>query len=131
MKEYDKGWLVGIIDGEGSIRLNPRGSKGGWRRPNVSVVSTDQSIVERCREISGSGWICQHKKTNKKHKDQFEWILGTPATVELLQEIGHLLVVGQKRDRALFIVHHHFSKRNYTKEEREQKAEFEKRFYEL
>ena len=48
MKETDRAWLAGIIDGEGCISLFRRHT---YYVPSVKVANTNEKLINRCKEI--------------------------------------------------------------------------------
>lgn len=48
MKETDKAWLAGIIDGEGCISLFRRST---YYVPSVKIANTNEKLINRCKEI--------------------------------------------------------------------------------
>lgn len=52
--DFDLGWLVGIIDGEGCFSLNESNSWGGrytYILPAVYIVNTKDSIIDKAASI--------------------------------------------------------------------------------
>ena len=81
LSDYERGWVSGIIDGEGSINvvwhLRTRGRlrKNGTRAPinllnyprpsmRLTVTNTNHSLLEEFQEITGVGTI--HNKKSKR-----------------------------------------------------------------
>ena len=54
MKETDKAWLAGIIDGEGCISLFRRST---YYVPSVKIANTNEKLINRCKEILDSAGI--------------------------------------------------------------------------
>lgn len=48
MKEVDRAWLAGIIDGEGCISLFKRST---YYVPSVKVANTNEKLINRCKEL--------------------------------------------------------------------------------
>jgi len=61
MNDRERGWLEGILDGEGSFSLSPNSTKACRRgfswQIKVGIVSTDRAIIEKVRAIIGQGSI--------------------------------------------------------------------------
>lgn len=49
--EIEKAWLAGIIDGEGSIRIDYPNGKNASPSPRVVVTNTDKAIIEKVADI--------------------------------------------------------------------------------
>lgn len=61
LSEFDKGWVVGLIEGEGSVSL--------YRNcPRVSIGMTDRDTIERYRTVLGlkTKIIVESRKNNLK-----------------------------------------------------------------
>ena len=56
IKEVEKSYIAGIIDGEGSIMLQ-RFHKGDLPAPCVSIASTTIELLKWIKEVSGVGII--------------------------------------------------------------------------
>ncbi len=48
IKETDKAWLAGIMDGEGCISLIRRHT---YYVPSVKIANTNEKLIQRCKEI--------------------------------------------------------------------------------
>src|SRR3990167_8672784 len=90
--EIEKAWLAGIIDGEGSVRIDyPRIQKAGQRngsaQPGIVITNTDWAIIEKsvdiCQRIGVSPHVTTRRpNTHKETKDIL--ILGMPKIMRLL-----------------------------------------------
>ena len=102
MRDVEIGWLAGIIDGEGSISLDPR---NGTRMPRLSVPSTDIEILRKCVEITGTGNITKRNSRNSKHKETWQWrTSGSRKTIAILKQISKYLQCPKKAKRAFFLI---------------------------
>ena len=133
MNDFEKGWLVGIIDGEGSISMD---RKGHWRQPRIKVASTDMEILDECIRITGSGACVMKKPRKSNHSISWCWSLSsTNKVIDVLNEIHLYLKCPKKKRRAKFILDNYklYSRRNgyYTEEEKVLKRQFEEDFYKL
>lgn len=133
--DIDKGWLAGIIDGEGSVVMERTSdTKQKWRHPRIYVASNDREILEKCRQIVGAGSIS--KKNNTESKQSWSWTVGGGIQVlNILQEIEPYLTCPKKKRRASYLIeqYHKHTLRNgsYTEKERVAKKEFEENFFML
>ena len=116
LSDFDKGYIAGIIDGQGSICLTQQHSNE-FRYPNIQVSSTTYEILEYLKnKVVGSISI----KTN--------------LTLELLEQIQDYLLVPEKKKRALLLTSEYkkVTPRNgkYSKEKLAEKLAFETKFFE-
>lgn len=51
-QEFDRGWLIGILDGEGCFTLN---AKGDWKNrayfPVIQITNTNLLIIQKAKRI--------------------------------------------------------------------------------
>lgn len=74
ISEFQLGWIVGIMEGEGWFVKNPK-------TPRASVAMTDYDTIEKFIEIVGVGHLSErHFKGNKK--SQLAWNLGVYEDLE-------------------------------------------------
>lgn len=130
MDDISLGWVAGILDGEGSITMNKHYE---WRRPGLSVSSTDYSIVERLQVLLG-GSISPVKLHGKMLKPQWHWRLnGAIQVLEVLRGVVEHLYCPKKKKRAAWLLEHYtaLTPRNgkYTEEGRQKKLTFENEFF--
>lgn len=77
MTQLELGWLAGIMDGEGTISLSRNQSKRDpvrWRRPALSITSTDREILDEVQRLC-DGTICNVKKYRERMKPSWVWKL--------------------------------------------------------
>lgn len=133
LTEKDKGYIAGIIDGEGSICLTKHHSNE-FRSPEISVTSTTYEILQYLKNTIG-GNISTKTKYNENYKDSWLWKIRTNLALELLNEIKDYLLVPEKKARAELLINEYKSvtPRNgrYSEEKLKQKLDFEKRFMEI
>ena len=71
IKEFDLGWFVGIIEGEGSVsaRIN---RKTGYLTVELTVASTDEDMIDKLHKIypGKSKYIREYKN---HFKTQYIW----------------------------------------------------------
>lgn len=131
MNQAERGWLAGIIDGEGSIVLDPQGRE--WRRPALSITSTDREILEEVERLIG-GTIIPIKAYKNRMKPAWIWRLqGAQKVLKSLRSVQELLKCPKKQKRAAFLLAKYdaVTKRNgqYSEEEKRQKRVFEEEFF--
>ena len=88
----DWAWFGGIIDGEGTISASwdkPKKYKGDSRYMyvHISVTNTDSVIVQRCRDIAGTGTISQHINKNARQKDWSRWMIKGHSAIAVAKAI--------------------------------------------
>ena len=78
MSQFEFGWLVGILEGEGCFFVTTR-SKGGYgpsAYARVTVCMTDRDIIERLRRVTGIGTLEKiRERKNPEHKPISQWIV--------------------------------------------------------
>lgn len=103
---FEIGWLVGIIDGEGWIMLAKAVNhpSGNIRYiPTIGVNATDKSMIDEMSRILDKHqvghWIGKKEAQKKKWKDQWQLIIrGFKRSRKMLDLLGDSLIV--KQDRA-------------------------------
>lgn len=104
MKDTEKAYIAGIIDGEGSIMLQ-RIHSNEHPSPCVSIASTTYELLEWIKNIIGKGMIIKKKNYNpEKHKLCYSYVLRRDDAINLLKEIYPFLIIETKRKRAQLII---------------------------
>ena len=90
MTDIDKGWLAGIIDGEGCLYIHkskaPKTAIHTHKyHPEMQVVGTDPHIIQRCLDITGLGRV--HIRVRGHNTPQYAWQTGGNMLRELLPVI--------------------------------------------
>lgn len=131
MTEFEKGYIAGIIDGEGSICLTKQGK---WRHPTIQISSTTKEMLEYVQSIIG-GTISLKNERNTSHKQAYAYKIDYQRAIEVLEEIVNLLHEPKKKARALFIIqnYNNVTSRNgrYSAEKEQAKIAFEEKFFQL
>ncbi|RFB14965.1 hypothetical protein DZB84_13725 [Bacillus sp. HNG] len=135
MKEWEASYIVGIIDGEGSISLTRMHDKE-HRRPCISIASTDLELLLYIPKVT-SGVI--NTKRNYKpdwHKDSYTLTIKKKEDVfHTLENIAPFLRVNKKRNRAVWILenYNNVTPRNgkYSVETLKKKIRFEEYFFKM
>ena len=133
LTDYEKGYIAGIIDGEGSICLTKHHANE-FRSPDISVTSTTYEILDYLKNKIG-GIISSQKTKKETYKQSWVWHLKTNSALELLEQIQDYLLVPQKKARAQLLTstYKQVTSRNgrYSKEKLKQKLAFEELFFKL
>lgn len=91
MKDTEKAWLAGIIDGEGSIFVMKQRRKDRERDVNyilrISVQSTDPYMAKACRELAGGPVIFEQLDKRPNHSNTLKWELSGRRAAHVLEEI--------------------------------------------
>jgi len=108
--EFDMGWLVGFIEGEGCFHLARQQYKRQkpTLRPQFSVAGTDFELIERAGSIIkslGVGTLYVRKRPSRindeRKKDQLEVaVIGMKRCVKLLPQIIPYMTLSRKRKAA-------------------------------
>lgn len=95
MEPFDLGWLVGIIEGEGSMHISKTTTQAGNPReqPWLTVNMTDEDTINRLREVTGIGGV-RPLKVQPNRKPQWLWSVSSiPQLAWILpQIIPHLSI---------------------------------------
>lgn len=132
MKDIEKAYLAGIIDGEGSIMLI-RFKTNQHPAPCVSIASNSKELLNWIIQVTGVGKVKSKKNYNAyKHANSFTYEVKYNNAIELLQSISPYLRIPSKQLRAKLIINDYkkLTIRNgrYTKEQLLEKENFYKKF---
>lgn len=127
-------YLSGLIDGEGSICLTKERASALYRHPRVIIPSTTPELMEWLKAHFG-GTVSSKKKYQEHHLQSWNWVVANRNAVDLCRRVWELLIVPQKRARALLIAerYNEVTKRNgkYTLAEKAAKVDFQLQFHQL
>ncbi|MEK4028080.1 LAGLIDADG family homing endonuclease [Pseudobacillus sp. FSL P4-0506] len=135
MKDWEAGYLAGIIDGEGSITLT-RMHQREHRRPCITISSSDKELLLYIQTLTGGA--ISNKKNYKPglHKDSYTLsIKNKESVLMILKEVSPYLRIDKKRNRAKWILEHYnrVTPRNgkYTADMLKAKLLFEESFFNI
>lgn len=74
LTELEKGYIAGILDGEGCITFERRRKDKFLIRPQISIINTDLELLKFCQGIIG-GRIDKGFEKNKHWKQKFVLVL--------------------------------------------------------
>jgi hypothetical protein len=103
LSEYIKGYLAGIIDGEGSISLNKmkrKGYKGFVWHPTVRIANTCFELIEATEDICDGGSIVPTKDRSGIRKDAYLYYMPQYIQREIIPQ---LLLIVKKRHKELLL----------------------------
>jgi len=106
LTEAERGYLAGIIDGEGMIRIT-RAKQKQWKRayyaPIISITNTDPKLMSYIRELVKIGSFYVEKRTKPQHRAKMVYNVGSIEGVkQILEQIKDLLIV-KKRNAMLVL----------------------------
>lgn len=96
-----RGWLAGMIDGEGSIMINRANNNNCAAR--ITVANTNKKILNRVKKITGCGSIRVSHRGSRYDKVGYVWQCGRK------DDLKHVLVrvlpylVGKQRQAKLML----------------------------
>lgn len=103
--DFERGWLTGLIDGEGTITIY----QDRWRqgnphlKPEIGVTNTNEELIEKARTVLSiySPSVCKKKRRDEKRKDCYYLrITGQGKIASLLKNIlPHLAVKRQVAEK--------------------------------
>jgi len=106
MKEADKAYIAGFIDGEGCIALWSSGRPRVGRsvvRPCVFLANTNLEVLEWIREVTGLGHISRYiERRSPRHKPLYRLIFSENEIPILLEAVLPYLKV--KREQAEIVL---------------------------
>jgi hypothetical protein len=108
------GWLVGFIDGEGSVSIRRLGKRNGKTRndgrfnqlaPSIQITSTDLSAIEKAHEILklwGVGSLIYHRNRVDKTPTHILWCSGYKRLHGVLSLITPFLVIKKRQAQLVY-----------------------------
>lgn len=131
MTELEKGYIAGIIDGEGSICLT---KSGKWRHPTIQISSTTYEMLEYVQSVIG-GTISKKSENGANCKQAYAYKIDYQRAIQVLQEIVEHLHEPKKKARAMWIIQKYdeVTSRNgrYSAQKEQAKIAFEEKFFQL
>jgi hypothetical protein len=102
LTEAEKGYLAGLIDGEGTIVFVKISSAVRQSyQTRVQIYNTDKRMIEWVLSRLPSGRMSVQKHSEGNRKVLYQWICSTNAATTLLREIQPYLVIKQEQAEAL------------------------------
>jgi hypothetical protein len=81
MTEAQAAWLAGLFDGEGCI------SFAGINSATLHIGMTDRDLIDRVRELTGTGYVYVSQPKCQNHKAQWHWHVTDSASVRELLSV--------------------------------------------
>lgn len=86
LSESEKGYVAGIIDGEGTITLSVK-QKGGTRHLSVTVSGTESALINYLPRVIGAGRITNKKVYKLHHTPAYTYAIYSRQAIDLLIQI--------------------------------------------
>jgi len=99
LSDAERGYIAGIIDGEGCVGFTWGNAAKAQLR--VTVTNTSYPLVEWLKRKIG-GHVCRKKKTHEKWKTSWQWTVTSAQARRLLDAVASMLVV-KKRQAELVV----------------------------
>jgi hypothetical protein len=104
LTDVEKGYLAGLIDGEGSIRVSR--ALGKWYAPFIQITNTNKSVMDWLQEIFGNkniGRLYVEKRRNPNYRPKFVYnVASVQGVKQILEQIVDILKI--KRQQALLVL---------------------------
>jgi hypothetical protein len=105
LSQLELGYVIGLIEGEGTISLSYHGHSNDYRKRRrwdvyVKISNTDKRILENVKSIVGAGNIRLHDRKIKrpKSKPEYCWSINQHSDIEkLLEQIGPFLIIKKEQ----------------------------------
>ena len=135
MTDLEKGYVAGLIDGEGTISLLKDRADAKFRYPCIEMSSTTLQMLEKLKELAQGGNISTHKTYKSNYKQSWHYKLRGDKAIALLEEVKDYLLEPKKKARAELIcsTYKSVTPRNgkYSEEILKKKVQFEEDFFNI
>lgn len=135
MTDLEKGYIAGLIDGEGTVSLLKERADAKFRYPCIEMSSTTLQMLEKLKELAQGGNISIHKTYKLNYKQSWHYKLRGDKAIALLEEIKDYLLEPKKKARAELICSTYklVTPRNgkYSEEMLKKKIQFEEDFFNI
>lgn len=135
MTDLERGYLAGLIDGEGTISLMKERASAKFRYPVIEVSSTTLDMLEKIKELANGGSISKQKVYKENHKQAWHYSVRGDKAIALMNEVKDYLLEPKKKARAELIcsTYKMVTPRNgrYSEELLEKKLQFEEDFFSI
>lgn len=103
LSEVDKGYIAGMIDGEGTISISQFHRNGGITLiPYIKIGNTNKDVITYLHERIGGNAQTRHRPGNDHHKPCYYTVTSSGARVlGLLPEILPYLIIKRKQAELL------------------------------
>lgn len=105
LKPLDKGWIAGIIDGEGCFLIHRTKTPNRVNKykysPELYVCNSEKEIIDKCYELTKIGNVHKRKGRKEGYRDQWIWTVTPRPLRQLIPQIKKALI---KKDQAEIIL---------------------------
>lgn len=133
MTDLEKGYIAGLIDGEGTITLLKEKADSKFRYPCIEMSSTTLEMLKKLQEVVQGGNISNQKTYKSNYKQSWHYKIRGDKAIALLEEVKSYLLEPKKRYRAELIcsTYKSVTPRNgkYSDEMLQKKLQFEEDFF--
>jgi len=133
LSDLEKGYVAGIIDGEGTVTLTVK-QKGGSRHLAVTISGTELTLLEYLIKVIGAGRIANKKVYKDHHTPSYAYSIHCRQALNLLEQITpYLKTYKQKRSALALKYYIKVTPRNgrYSPEIERKKELFVERFFSI
>ena len=135
MTESEKGYVAGLIDGEGTVSLLKKQASAKFRYPVVEMTSTTLEMLEKLKDNVGGGTIVTQKVYKEHYKPSWCYKVWGDKAIQCLIEVYDYLTEPKKKARAKLIIDRYktVTPRNgkYNEQKLQEKLDFEREFFEI
>ncbi len=90
LSDVDKGYLSGLLDGEGCLTCFLTRQHGGewWTtRYLIQIIVKDEAPIKWLKEVTGLGYVFQRKRQKEGWKDLWGWTVSCAPACEVIEQI--------------------------------------------
>lgn len=115
LTDFQKGWVAGIVDGEGSVIFHERKDSDGYKQA-IQVTMSDRPSIDRLASLlPPGGRIYYVPPKDDHHKDRWNWQLTRRENVVLFAQHFHdKLSVPHKVEKLKQVMEHYNEHREPT-----------------
>ena len=129
----ERGYVAGVLDGEGTITLSVK-QRGGTHHLAVTVSGTERSLINYLQKTIGAGKVTNKKIYQSHHKPSFTYSIYSRQALDVLKQVEpHLQTYKKKRARLVLDEYIEVTPMNgkYSDTQIETRKDFEKRFFDI
>jgi len=86
MTEFERGWVIGIFEGEGNVTYTSNDVRRARGTIRVSICNTDMDLLLRVQSILGMGSISPLKRQMAHHLPCWYWHISGGPAIRLMHE---------------------------------------------
>lgn len=105
--DESKGWVAGLLEGEGSFSIKRSKRKNGLScTPVIQLASTDEDVAVRLHKLIPAANVCKPRRKTKGGKQVYNWSLSRSAAVSELLICIFPLMSRRRQDRIREVLAH-------------------------